>query len=180
MHLTDIRSVTNPRFWLPIAAAACVVDTAGLFIWRYETKPTSPINKWYDQFGLSAYAADVLSIMIGVILTQLVATWLGGPWNPLTFCGVAVAIQMIHDLFFANVVVPAVPKGRNSIIDLMMEYTHIEFPQGILIVDAIYMILASLITMALSSVNSSISWITLLITLYTTMYILYTKSPLPP
>ena len=87
---------------------------------------------------------------------------------------------MVHDLFFANVVVPAVPKGRNSVIDLMTEYTHIDFPQDILIVDAIYMILASLITMALSSVNSSISWITLLITLYTTMYILYTKSPKGP
>jgi hypothetical protein len=177
MQLTDIRSVTNPRFWLAIAAAACVVDTAGLFVWRYTSKPTAPINKWYDRYGLAAYGADILSIIIGVILTQLATTWIGGPWNPLIFCAVSVAIQMTHDIGFASLVVPAVPKGRNSIMDLMNEYAHIDFPQGILIVDAIYMILTSLITMGLASIDPSVSWITLIVTLYTTMYVLYTKPP---
>lgn len=175
MHLADIRSVANPRIWLPLAAAACLVDTAGLFVWRYTSKPTAPINKWYDRFGLSAYGADILSMVIGVILTQLAATWIGGPWNPLLFCALSVVIQMAHDLFFATVVVPAVPKGSNAIMDLMKEYTHIDFPQGILIVDAIYMILTSLITMALVSMDPSAAWITLIITLYTTMYVLYTR-----
>ena len=177
MQLIDIRSVTNPRFWLPLAAAACLVDTAGLFVWRYTSTPTAPINKWYDRYGLSAYGADILSMIIGVILTQLVTTLIGGPWNPLIFCAVAVAIQMTHDIGFANLIVPAVPKGRNSIMDLMNEYAHIQWPQGILIVDAIYMILTSLITMALASIDPSVSWITLMITLYTTMYVLYTKPP---
>jgi hypothetical protein len=176
MQLTDIRSVTNPRFWLAIAAAACVVDTAGLFVWRYTSRPTAPINKWYDRYGLAAYGADILSIIIGVILTQLVTTAIGGPWNPLIFCAVSVGIQMIHDVTFAAVIVPAVPKGRNSIMDLMNEYANIDFPQGILIVDAIYMILTSLITMGLASIDPSVSWITLIVTLYTTMYVLYTKA----
>jgi len=178
MHLADIRSVANPRFWLPIAAAACLVDTAGLFVWRFTSKPTAPINKWYDRFGLAAYGADILSMVIGVILTQLATSWIGGPWTPtgpILFCVVAVAIQMIHDLFFASVIVPAVPKGQNAIMDLMREYTHIDWPQGILIVDAIYMILTSLITMLLASVDPSAAWITLIITLYTTMYVLYTR-----
>jgi hypothetical protein len=175
--LTDIRSVSNPRFWLPIAAAACLVDTAGLFIWRYTSKETSPINKWYDRFGLAAYGADILSIIIGVVLTQLASGWIGGPWSPLMFCAIAVAIQTAHDVFFATVIVPAIPKGHNTIIDLMLEYSRISFPQGILIVDAIYMILTSLIAMALAAVDPSAAWITLLITLYTTMYILYTRPP---
>ena len=74
-----------------------------------------------------------------------------------------------------SVVVPAVPKGQNAIMDLMHEYTHIDWPQGILIVDAIYMILTSLITMLLASVDPSAAWVTLIITLYTTMYVLYTR-----
>ena len=175
--LTDIRSVTNPRFWLPIAAAACLVDTAGLFVWRYTATATGPINTWYDRFGLAAYGADILSMIIGIVLTQLVSTWIGGPWSPFLFCVIAVVIQVIHDVFFAAVIVPAVPKGRNTIMDLMLEYSRIPFPQGILIVDAIYMILTALIAMALASLNPSVAWITLLITLYTTMYILYTRPP---
>lgn len=175
LRLTDIRSIADTRFWMPIAAAAAVVDTAGLFVWRYTSPPGAPINKWYDRFGLAAYGADVLSMIIGVVLTQLVTARLGGPWSPLTFCAVAVAIQMVHDIFFAAVVVPSVPKGRNSIMDLMMEYTHISWPQGVLVVDAIYMILTSLIAMALASLDPSISWMMLLVTLYTTMYVLFTR-----
>ena len=177
MKLTDIRSVANPRIWLPLAAAACLVDTAGLFVWRFTAEPKGPINTWYDRFGLSAYGADILSMILGGVLTQLVATAIGGPWNPLYFCILAVVIQMAHDIFFAAVIVPAVPKGQNAIIDLMDAYRKIPFSQGILIVDAIYMILTSLITMVLVSVDASVSWITLLVTLYTTMYVLYTRPP---
>jgi hypothetical protein len=178
LRLPDIRSVANPRFWLPLVASACVVDTTGLFVWRYTSTPTAPINKWYDRFSLAAYGADVLSMIIGLVLTQLVTGALGGPWSPFMFCGVAVAIQMVHDIFFAAVVVPAVPKGRNAIMDLMHEYSTMKGAGGILVVDAIYMILTALGTMVLTSLDPSVSWITLLITLYTTMYVLYTRPPL--
>ena len=179
MLLADIRNAMDPRFWLAIAAGACVVDTAGLFVWRYLTEATSPINIWYDRFGLSAYGADILSIIIGIILTQLVTTAIGGPWNPVLFCGVAVGIQMIHDIVFATLIVPAVPQHRNSIMDLMKEYVNIPGGAAILVVDAIYMILASLLAMVLVSQKAGIAWITLIVTLYVTMYILYTKSPIP-
>lgn len=172
---SDIRSITLTKAWLPIVTAACLVDTAGLFVWRFTAEPDGPINVWYDKFGLAAYNADVLSIILGVMLTQIVTTFIGGPWNPILFVIVAVIIQMVHDVLFAVLVVPAVPKGQNAIMDLMRKYTHIDFPQGILIVDAVYMILASLLAMLLVSVNPSFSWITLIITLYATMYVLYTK-----
>jgi hypothetical protein len=78
-------------------------------------------------------------------------------------------------LFFGNVIVPLVPKGHNTIMDLMKEYVKIDFPAGILIVDAIYMIAASLLTMFFASVPASYSWFSLLWTIYITMYVLYTR-----
>lgn len=173
--LSDIRNFNNASLYLPILAASSIVDTAGLFVWRYTAKPDGPINKWYDKFGLSAYTADVLSIALGVVLTQLVTSYIGGAWNPWFFCFIAVAIQMAHDLFFGNVVVPLIPKGHNTIMDLMKEYVKIKNPGGILLVDAIYMILASLLTMGFASVGPFWSWFTLLWTLYITMYVLYTR-----
>jgi len=176
MQLADIRNPLNPAFWLPIATAASIVDTAGLFVWRYGSPPNSPINKWYDRFGLSAYGADILSIMIGVVLTQIATTLIGGPFSPLVFCVIAVVIQMIHDISFGAALVPSIPKGHNAIMDLMKEYVNIDFSAGILIVDAIYMIAASLITMVLAAIPAGYSWMALLVSLYTTMYILYTRA----
>ncbi len=171
----DIRNFNNTNLYLPILAASSIVDTAGLFVWRYTSKPDSPINKWYDKFGLSAYTADVLSIALGVVLTQLVTSWMGGAWNPWIFCGMAVVVQMAHDLFFGNVVVPLIPKGHNTIMDLMKEYVKIKNPGGILIVDAIYMIVASLLTMMFASMSPFASWFSLLWCIYITMYVLYTR-----
>lgn len=173
--LPDIRNFANPRIYLPIFTSAALVDTLGLFVWRYTSQPNSPINKWYDNFGLTAYMIDVLSIMLGVVLTQIASSSIGGLWNPLVFCGLSVVIQMMHDLFFGVVVVPAFPKGHNSVMDLMKEYVKIKNPGGILIVDAIYMICASLLTMLLYGFSPWITWFILLWTLYITGYILYTR-----
>ena len=173
--LPDIRNYLDASLYLPILTASSLVDTAGLFVWRYTSKPDAPINKWYDRFGLSAYTADVLSIALGVVLTQLVTSYIGGAWNPMFFCFIAVVIQMAHDLFFGNVIVPLIPKGHNTIMDLMKDYTKIKNPEGILLVDGIYMILASLLTMGLASLPSFYSWFSLLWCIYITMYVLYTR-----
>ena len=174
--MKDIRSITTNV--LPIVAAACLVDTVGLFGWRYGLAGATadgPINLWYDRFGLVAYGADVLSMIIGIALTQLVTTAMGGPWSLFRFCAVAVVIQLIHDLVFAGIVVPAVPLGHNSIMDLMRSYATMPGAGGILVVDAIYMILTAVIASFLAS--SNMSWLVLLITLYATMYVLYTRAP---
>jgi hypothetical protein len=173
--LRDIRNFRDPRMYLSIFTSAALVDTIGLFIWRYTSLPGSPINKWYDNFGLTAYMIDVLSIMLGVVLTQIATFMIGGQWSPLFFCAISVVIQMIHDVFFGVVVVPAFPRGHNSVMDLMKEYVTMKNSGGILIVDAIYMICASLLTMLLYGSSPWVAWFILLWTLYITGYILYTR-----
>jgi hypothetical protein len=114
-------------------------------------------------------------MIIGIILAQLVATAIGGPWNPALFCAIAVAIQLVHDTVFAGLIVPAVPRGRNAIMDLMREYSTMPGASGVLVVDAIYMILTALIAMLFVAAKPGVGWITLIVTLYVTMYILYTR-----
>jgi len=117
---------------------------------------------------------DVTSIAIGVILTQFVTTFIGGPWDPIAFCAIAVSIQMVHDMFFSQIVVPLVPKGKNSVMDLMKEYSTMRGAGWVLVVDALYMVFASLLTMLLYAYPVWVSYVTFLTVMYVTGYILYT------
>jgi hypothetical protein len=172
--MKDIRNFTNTRILLAALVAACIVDTLGLFVWRYTSEPDAPITKWYDRFESVAYIIDVASIVIGVVLTQFVTSFLRGAWNPLAFCMISVAIQMTHDLFFSQIIVPLVPKGKNTIMDLMKDYSTMKGAGWVLVVDGLYMVSASLLTMIFAAYPSWIGLLTLLLTLYVTGYILYT------
>jgi hypothetical protein len=167
--LKDIRFFEDVRLLFIIGVAACVVDTAGLFVWkRYPS--SAAISKWYDTFGLLAYMLDVSSVFIGVVLAQFITAYIGGPWNPLMFCAAAVGVQQVHDLLFATVVVPAVPSGTNDVMDLMREYVGEKRSWLVLVADAVYVILASLLAMVLYGQKTWVSVVTLVMTLYVTGY----------
>jgi hypothetical protein len=171
--LKDIRFYKDPQLLFAIVTAAAVVDTAGLFIWKQYPREAA-ISQWYDRFGIFAYILDVTSMVLGVVLTQFATSYIGGRWSPLLFCAVAVAIQQLHDLFFALAVVPVVK--NNDIMDLMKVYAGHESSWLILVVDAIYMVLTSLVAMVLYGQKAWVSGILLCFTLYVTGYAMFTHA----
>jgi hypothetical protein len=175
--MKDIRKFWDARTLLAIVASAIAVDTIGMFVWRYTSEPDAPISVWYDKFGLVAYILDVLSIVIGMVLAQIVASAIGGPFNLVAFLIIVVAIQMTHDLFFSQVVVPMIPPGRNSIIDLMFSYSTMKGAEWVLVVDALYMIATTASTLVLLEMPLYVSWFKIIGWLYVTGYILFTRTP---
>jgi hypothetical protein len=174
--MRDIRKFSDPRILVAIITAAAAVDTLGMFVWRYTAEPAGPINTWYDKFGVAAYIIDVLSIIIGMVLAQLVSSVIGGPFNLVAFLIIVVAIQMTHDIFFSQIVVPFIPAGHNSIIDLMKTYSTMRGAGWVLGVDAGYMVATTLGALTLLEFPQHITWFTLLSVLYTTGYILFTHT----
>ena len=170
MLLQDIRNYQDTRIIFAAFVAACVVDTAGLFVWRQYPKDAS-ITRWYDTFGLVAYMLDVTSIVFGVFLTQIAYGFVSKVWNPALFCAIAIAVQQVHDLIFAFFVVPNIQK--NYIFDVLQSYVSNSESWKILIVDAVYMVLASLLTMYLAGQKTWVSASLLVTTLYITGYALY-------
>ena len=170
MLLQDIRNFEDVRLLFTIGVAACVVDTAGLFVWRRYPKDAS-VSKWYDQFGLVAYMMDVASIIIGILIAQQLYPFFSRSWSPLLFCAVAVAVQQIHDIVFGALIVPNVEK--NHVFDVLQSYVSNSESWKILIVDAVYMILASLLAMVLYGQKTWVSIHVLMLTLYVTGYALY-------
>lgn len=170
MLLQDIRNRHDVHIIFAAVVAACVVDTAGLFVWRRYPKNAS-ISKWYDQFGLVAYMLDVTSIVIGVRLTQLAYGFVSSKWSVLLFCALAIVVQQIHDIVFATLIVPNIEK--NHVFDVLQSYVGNSESWKILVVDAVYMVLASLLTMYLAGQKTWMSASLMITTLYITGYALY-------
>ena len=170
MLLQDIRNRHDVHIIFAAVVAACVVDTAGLFVWRRYPKNAS-ISKWYDNFGLVAYMLDVTSIVIGVRLTQLAYGFVSSKWSVLLFCALAIVVQQIHDIVFATLIVPNIEKNR--VFDVLQSSVGNSESWKILVVDAVYMVLASLLTMYLAGQKTWMSASLLITTLYITGYALY-------
>jgi len=170
----DIRKFWDGKLLLAALASASVVDTAGLFIWRYTADRDGPINIWYDKFGVIAYVLDVSSVVVGFVLAQLITYAIGGSYNLLFFLIVVVAVQMTHDILFSLFLVPLVPEGENDIMDLMKSYTTMKGSGWVLVVDALYMILTTLGALVLYKLPPYVTWFTLLFVPYVTGYILTT------
>ena len=90
------------------------VEVLLLFITRYfSTFIGKNMNRWYDEFGLSAVIADVLIILIGFIIARYIWSSFFQEkygWNFLYFVGLLVFVQLIHDLFFYFAVIKPIPK----------------------------------------------------------------------
>jgi len=172
MLLRDIRNSNDLYVTFIIVVAACVIDTAGLFVWkRYPRDAT--ISKWYDKFGLVAYMMDVASIVIGVLITQHVYPLVSSAWNPALFCAIAVGVQQVHDIVFGQLLAFMGSGTTNDILVLLQEYASQEGAWKILVADGVYMILTSLLAMFLYSQKPWVSTHLLALTLYITGYALY-------
>ena len=161
-------------FFLP---AILFVDTFLIFLVRFFPQIFGqPINDWYDQFGLAAVLSDVSIIAIGIAIARYIYTAFfmeEEGWSIWYFIGLAVAIQVVHDLAFAFGIVAKIPKGHNSMIDVFKAY--VEGGPKIILVDA--GMVAGSIGLAAFLKNQDFHYVASLglVTSYALSYILFTN-----
>jgi len=166
----------NEDWWFFIPAII-FVDTAIIFFMRFMPEVSGrPINQWYDEFGLAAVLSDVTIIAIGIAITRYIYTAFfmeQEGWSIWYFIGLAILIQLVHDLVFAFGVVAKIPKGHNSMIDVFKAY--VQGGPVILLVDA-GMVAGSIgIAAALKNQDFHYTSSLTLVTLYALSYILFTN-----
>jgi hypothetical protein len=156
--------------WLPLFTAVAWVDFAVIVLSKF-IPLTSALNTWYKDFGLVAVGSDILIIVLGIALAQLVFPGLSS-WS---LVSVAVAIQLVHDVLFYILVIRGVPDGQNSIIDLFKRYAS-EGSWKILLADA-GMVAGSVLLMEALDNNLSDDQVGFLgvLAVYSLLYIIYTK-----
>ena len=155
--------------WTALLAATAWVDF--LVIVLSKVFPlTKSLATWYADFGLVAIGSDILIIVLGIALAMFLAPNASG----LALIGVAVAIQLVHDILFYGVIL-VVPPGQNRILDLFKRYAA-EGSWKILLADAA-MVAGSVWLMETLDAwltDDQVVW-TGLLGLYSLLYILYTK-----
>ena len=155
--------------WTALLSAVAWVDF--LVIVLSKVFPlTKSLATWYAEFGLVAIGTDILIIVLGIAL----AMFLFPSYSGLALIGVAVAIQLVHDILFYGVIL-VVPPGQNRIMDLFKRYAA-EGSWKILAADAA-MVASSvwlMETLDARLTDDQVLWSGLL-ALYSLLYILYTK-----
>ena len=177
METANIGNYKASEDWYYILPATLLVDVIVIFFIRYASSIVGkPINDWYDNFGLAAVLSDVTVILIVIAISRYLYTYFFQEqegWNIYYFIALTVLIQLLHDVFFAVMVIKPIPKGHNEMIDVFK--TYISGGPTILAADAA-MVTASIgIASLLKNQDFHYTVSTSLLTVYTLTYILFTR-----
>jgi uncharacterized protein YacL len=171
MIFKDISSFNNINDYLPILTACINVDLIVIFCVYHGLIKSKYLKSWYRKFNLSAVIADVLILVIGIIIARYIYKYLFKTFNIWLFTGLAVVIQIIHDilfyLFFNNI-----PLGYNYMLDFFKLYAK-EVGAGAILGDSSMMILSCLLSSYLANFNTNSNIINLIISCYFIPYMIY-------
>ena len=169
--VNNISQFKNVNDYLPIITAALIVDMIVLSRIVFGYIHIKSLNEWYNRFGLSAIIADVLSILIGIIISRFLYPFIFSKYSLITFIFLTCLVQITHDLsfytFFTNV-----STKKNSILDIFNKYAK-EVGITILFADSIMMISTIMLGSYLATLNVNSQIIILVISLYILPYLLY-------
>ena len=156
MIFQDISNFNNVSDYLSILNGCINADIIIIFLLYHGIFNSYYLKKWYKKYQLSAVIADVLILVIGIIIARYLYKYFFGAFNIWKFTGLAVIIQIIHDILF-YLFFKTVPRGYNSMLDFFKDYAN-EVGVGAILGDSFMMILAILLSshFATYSLNSNI------------------------
>ena len=129
------------------------------------------LTLWYQKFGLGAFMADVLSLMIGFIIAFFIYHYfVKENHSILVFLFIAVCVQMVHDLLFGLIV--SNYKGKSPFLNVFKLYIK-EVSYKILIFDALMIISTVLFQKWFSTLNQQNNIILLIVLSYLTPYLVF-------
>jgi uncharacterized protein YacL len=170
MIFQDISNFNNVSDYLPILNGCINADIIIIFLLYHGVFKSYYLKKWYKKYQLSAVIADVLILVIGIIIARYLYKYFFGAFNIWKFTGLAVLIQIIHDILFYWFF-KTVPIGYNSMLDFFKEYAN-EVGIKAILGDSFMMILACLLSSHFATYRLNNNIILLIISVYLLPYII--------
>ena len=91
--LENISQFKNTNDYLPIITAALIVDMAIIIRIVFGSIHIKSLNNWYNKFGVLAVAADVLSIVIGIIMSRFLYPFFFKTYSLMSFIMLTCIVQ---------------------------------------------------------------------------------------
>jgi uncharacterized protein YacL len=170
MIFQDISNFNNVSDYLPILNGCINADLIIIFLLYHGVFKSYYLKKWYKKYQLSAVIADVLILVIGIIIARYLYKYFFGAFNIWKFTGLAVMIQIIHDILF-YLFFKTVPSGYNSMLDFFKDYAN-EVGINAILGDSFMMILACLLSSHFATYSLNGNIIILIISLYFIPYMI--------
>lgn len=169
--LGNISNFNNVNDYLSIITGALIVDLVIISLAVFNLIKSKTLKIWYNNYGLSAILADVLSIVIGIIIARYLYPFIFTEYSLVNFILLTVIIQITHDLLFSYLFY-SIPRGNSGILDVFKDYGN-EIGPTILLGDALMIISTIIISSYLTTLNNNNIIILLIVMLYITPYLLY-------
>jgi len=168
----DISNFSNVNDYLPILNGCITADLIIIFLLYHGIFNSLLLKKWYKKYQLSAVIADVLILVIGIILARFFYKYvfpLQG-FSIWKFTGLAVIIQIIHDILF-YLFFESVSPGYNAMLDFFKAYAR-EVGAGAILGDSFMMIIACLFSSYFATYSLNGNIILLIVSLYLFPYMI--------
>ena len=169
MTLANISNFNNIKDYLPILNGCLNADLI-VIVLTFHNAFGSKLKKWYTTFQLNAVIADTLILMIGIILARYFYYYIFSEYSIIKFTGLAILIQIIHDLLFAFFFT-SLPRGYHYMFDFFKDYAK-EVGFKAVLGDSAMMAIACLLSSYLACFSMNINIIGLIVSLYYIPYLL--------
>lgn len=167
----NISNFNNVNDYLPLFNAVLITDLFVILLLNTKVIKSTVLQKWYEQYNLSAVIADVLIILIGIIITRAIYYYIFDNFSLFKFIILAVIVQIIHDILF-YILFSITPRGVNKMLDTFKDYaTDVSYKA--IFADSGMIIMACLIGSYLVNKNTNTNIIILISFLYLLPYLLY-------
>jgi hypothetical protein len=164
-------NIADSTDFLPLLNAVLITDLFGILLSNMGLLKSEVLKNWYSTYNLSAVIADVSIILIVLIIARAIYYKVFETFSLVNFIGLAVVLQIAHDLLFA-VFFTSVPRGLNKMIDTFKDYAK-ELSYKAVVADSVMMIMSSLIASYLLNKNNNTNTIVLISSMYLLPYLLY-------
>ena len=174
--------INNFKF-IHFFTTALIVEVFMLYLFRFTKSPFSgkSINKWYSNYHWSAIILDVASVIIGFYLARylfnyLVSVNLINKKNTfIKYLLTVLFVQILHDFGFYFTVLKDATKGKNSILDELVDYAK-NVKTGAVIGDSfMYLIGTPILYFLVNKLSNETNSFISVVSIYLIGYFIYQK-----
>ena len=166
----DISNFSNINDYLPILNGCINTDLTALFLLDIGIIHSKFLDKWYENYKLSASILDTLILFIVIIITRFIYKYIFTDFSIWSFIGLAICVQIIHDILFYLFTL----HFHNRFLSFFKGYAK---NSGIraFFGDAVMITFACLYSSSFATMNTNMNIIFLIISFYLLPFLLFGK-----